>query len=53
MLSPVSFGGIIAITFPYRTTFIVSHNFGYVVASFSLYFKESLISLFIPSPSYY
>jgi hypothetical protein len=34
---------------PLSTAFIVSHKFGYVVASFSLYFKMSLISLFISS----
>jgi len=36
-----------AMSFPLRTTFIVSHKFGYVVASFSLKFKKSLISFFI------
>ena len=32
---------------PLRTAFIVSHKFGYVVASFSLNSKMSLISFFI------
>jgi hypothetical protein len=37
------------ISFPLRTAFIVSHKFGYVVASFSLNSKNSLISfLFHP-----
>ena len=35
--------------FPLRTTFIVSHIFRYVVASFSLIFKKPLISFFISS----
>jgi hypothetical protein len=35
-----------ALSFPLKTAFIVSHKFGYVVASFSLKSKESLISLF-------
>ena len=39
----------IALSFPLRTAFIVSHKFGYVVASFSLNSKESLISFFISS----
>jgi len=38
-----------AISFPLRNAFIVYHEFGYVVASFSLNFKKSLISFFIPS----
>ena len=38
-----------AMSFPLRNAFIVSHKFGYVVASFSLSSKESLISFFIPS----
>jgi hypothetical protein len=33
-------------SFPLRTAFIVSHKFEYVVASFSLNSKKSLISLF-------
>jgi hypothetical protein len=42
-----------AMTFPFRTAFTVSHNFGYVVASFSLNSKKyvfiySFIYLFIP-----
>jgi hypothetical protein len=36
-------------SFPLRTVFIVSHKFGYVVASFSLNSIKSLISLFISS----
>jgi hypothetical protein len=39
--------------FPLRTAFIVSHKFGYVVASFSLNSKKSLISLFLSWPSYW
>jgi hypothetical protein len=31
-----------AVSFPLRTAFIVSHKFGYVVASFSLKSKKSL-----------
>jgi hypothetical protein len=38
-----------AMSFPLRNAFIVSHKFGYVVASFSLNSKKSLISFFIPS----
>jgi hypothetical protein len=37
-----------AMSFPLRTTFIVSNKFGYVLASFSLNSKKSLISLFLP-----
>ena len=33
--------------FPLRTAYIVSHTFGYVVASFSLNSKKSLMSFFI------
>ena len=36
-----------AMNFPLRNAFIVYHNFGYVVASFSLNSKKSLISLFL------
>jgi hypothetical protein len=36
-------------SFPLRATFIVSHKFVYIVASFSLNFKKSLISVFISS----
>ena len=39
-----------AMSFPLRNAFIVSHRFGYVVASFSLNSKKSLISLFHPWP---
>ena len=38
-----------AMSFHLRNAFIVSHRFGYVVASFSLNSKKSLISFFIPS----
>jgi hypothetical protein len=38
-----------AMSFPLRMTFLVSHKFGNVVASFSLNFKKSLISFFISS----
>jgi hypothetical protein len=37
-----------AMSFPLRTVFILSHKFGYVVASFCLTSKKSLISLFLP-----
>ena len=40
---------LIAMSFPLRNAVIVSHMFGYVVASFSLKSKKSLISFFIPS----
>jgi hypothetical protein len=36
-------------SFPLRTAFIVSHKFGFVVASFSLNSKKFLISFFISS----
>ena len=38
-----------AMSFPLRNAFIVSYKFGYIVASFSLNSKKSLISFFIPS----
>jgi hypothetical protein len=38
-----------AMSFPLSTGFIVFHRFGYVVPSFSLNSKESLISFFISS----
>ena len=38
-----------AVKFSLITVFIVYHMFGYVVASFSLNSKKSLISFFIPS----
>ena len=41
-----------AMIFPLRIAFIVSHKFGYVVASFSLTSKKSLISLFLSWLSY-
>jgi hypothetical protein len=34
-------------SFPLRIDFLLSHNFGYVVASFSLNSKKTLISFFI------
>jgi hypothetical protein len=36
-----------AMRFPLRNVFIVSHKFGYVVASFLLNSKKSLISFFL------
>jgi hypothetical protein len=38
-----------AMCFPLRTAFIVSHKSGYVVATFSLNSKKSLISFFLSS----
>jgi hypothetical protein len=38
-----------AMTFPLRTAFVLYHKFGYIVASFSLNSKQSLISFFISS----
>jgi len=38
-----------AMSFPLSTAFIVSHTFGYVLPSFSLNSKKSLISFFISS----
>jgi hypothetical protein len=35
-------------SFPLTSAFIVSHKFRYIVPSFSLNSKESLISLFFP-----
>ena len=50
MLSLVSFSEAPRdMNFPLRNAFIVSHKFGYVVASFSLNSKKSLISFFISS----
>ena len=37
-----------AMSFPLRTVFILSHKFGYGVASFSLNSKNSLLFLFLP-----
>ena len=37
-----------AMSFPIRNAFIVSHKFGYILASFSLNSKKSLIFLFLP-----
>jgi hypothetical protein len=41
-----------AMGFPVRTAFILSHEFGYVVPSFSLNSKMPLISLLLPWQSY-
>ena len=49
VLSSVFLEALRAMSFPLRTAFIVSHKFGYVVASFSLNSKKSLISFFISS----
>ena len=46
---PFLLGGTQAMSFPLRNAFMVSHRFGYVVASFSLNSKNSLISFFISS----
>jgi hypothetical protein len=43
--SRISLEALRAMNFPLRTAFIVSHTFGFVVASFSLNSKRSLISL--------
>ena len=52
-LSSFFFEAFRAMSFPLRNAFIVSHKFGYVVASFSLNSKKSLISLFLPLPRYH
>jgi hypothetical protein len=39
--------------FSLRTAFIVSCKFGYVVTSFPLNSKKSLISLFLPGSSFH
>ena len=49
MFSSFSFKALRAMSFPLSTAFILSHKFGYVVASFSLKSKKSLISFFISS----
>ena len=50
VLSQVSFlEALRAMSFPLRNAFIVSHKFWYVVSSFSLNSKKSLISFFISS----
>jgi hypothetical protein len=49
MLSSFFLEALGAMSFPLRTAFIVSHKFGYVVASFSLNSKKPLISFFISS----
>jgi hypothetical protein len=48
-LSSLFLAALRAMSFPLRTVFIVSHKFGYVVASFSLNSKKSLIYFFISS----
>jgi hypothetical protein len=48
-LSRFIFEALRAMSFPLSTAFIVSHKFGYVVASFSLNSKNSLISFFVSS----
>ena len=47
-LSSFLFNSLKAMIFPLWTALIVSQKFGYVVASFSLNSKRSLISLFHP-----
>ena len=47
MLSSFFLEALRAMSFPFRTAFIVYHKFGYVVASFSVNSKKSLISFFI------
>ena len=53
MLFPVFLEALRSISFPLSTACIVSHKFGYVVPSFSLNSKRSLISLFLPWLSYH
>jgi hypothetical protein len=48
-LSSFFLEALIAMGFPLSIAFIVSHKFGYVVASFSLNSKKSLISFLISS----
>jgi hypothetical protein len=48
-LSSFFFQSLRALSFPLRTAFIVSHKFRYVVVSFSLNSKKSLISFFFSS----
>jgi hypothetical protein len=48
-LSSFFLAALRAMSFPLRNAFIVSYKYGYVVASFSLNSKKSLISLFISS----
>jgi hypothetical protein len=42
-----------AMSFPLSTAFIVSQKIGYVVPSFPLNSKKSLIYFFLPWPSYH
>jgi hypothetical protein len=53
MLSSGSFWRHSELSFPHSTAFIMSHNFGYAVPSFSLNSKRYLISFFLPWPSYH
>ena len=48
-LSCFFLGALRAMKFPLKNASIVSHKFGYVVASFSLNSKKTLIFFFIPS----
>jgi hypothetical protein len=48
-LSSFFLAALRAMSFPLSNVFIVSHKFGYVVPSFSLNSKKSLISFFISS----
>jgi len=52
-LSCVFLQALRAMSFPLSTTFVLSHKFGYVVPSFSLNSKKSLISLFLPFLGYH
>jgi hypothetical protein len=53
-LSSLFLEALRAMSFPLRNAIIVSHMFGYVVASFSLNSKMSLMSLFfLPWPRYH
>jgi hypothetical protein len=49
MLSSFFLEALRDMSFPLRNAFIVSHKFGYVVASFSLNSKKSFILFFISS----
>jgi hypothetical protein len=48
-LSKFFLAALRTMSFPLQTAFIVSHKFGYVLASFSLMFEKFLISSFISS----
>ena len=47
-LSNFFMGALSGMKYPPTTAFIVSHKFGYVVCSFLLNSKKSLIFLFLP-----